>query len=147
MARKTLTTANSTIILTLPILPVPVKLEGYSTDDMLNQDELNFTDSVMGIDGLKSSGYIIEKRVVNLTFMPTSASIDTFNIWINAMKVARESLEATAMSVTVPGLKNTYLFTIGNLKNGKEIPDLKKMSESIKYTLEFESCTAIPIII
>lgn len=145
MARKTLTTANSKILLNAPVFPAPVELKQYSTDDIINQDDIEFAESRMGIDGIMSSGYVINSRVVNMTFESTSPSIDTFNLWINAMKTARDVLIAPAMRVSVPSLNATYVFTNGVIKSGKEMPDLKKTSQPITYTLEFESCTAVPL--
>lgn len=89
--KKTLTSANASITLTLPILPIPIQLQQFSSDDLINQDEITLTEDRMGIDGIKSSGFILNSRVVHITLESTSPSIDNvFNLWIQSMELVRE---------------------------------------------------------
>ena len=144
MTRKTITSANAVILMTIPMLPIPVELKQFSSDDMINMDEIVLSESRMGVDGIKSSGYVPSIKTVHITFEANSPSIDIFNIWVNAMIVAREVFETTAFTVSLPGLKKTFLFTNGSLKNAKLLPDLKKTAQPVTYTLEFESITSVP---
>lgn len=144
--KKTLTSANSSITISLPILPIPVQLQQFSSDDLINQDEVTLTEDRMGIDGIKSSGFILNPIVIHITLESTSPSIDNvFNLWIQSMELARESLECSSMILTVPSLNNRYTFINGNLRNAKKIADIKKTTQPITYTISFERCVVTPI--
>lgn len=146
MNRKTLTSANASITLTLPILPIPIQLQQFSSDDLINQDEITLTEDRMGIYGIKSSGFILNPIVIHITLESTSPSIDNvFNLWIQSMTLVRESLECSSMIVSVPSLHSRYTFINGNLRNAKEIPDIKKTTQPITYTISFERCVMTEI--
>ena len=145
MAKKTLTTANATMMMTLPILPNPVEIEGFSTDDLANMDEVQYTENRKGIDGFKSSGYIEATRKLNVVLEATSPSIEWFNLWISAMKTAKESLPITLLTISCKALGCTFMCYNGTLENGKEIMDLKKTSQPITYKLDFENIVPVPL--
>lgn len=145
MVKKTLTTANAKMMMTLPILPAPVEIKGFSVDDLANMDEAQFTESRMGVDGYKSSGYINTTRKLNIVLEATSPSIDIFNIWISAMKTAKESLSISVLTISSKALGMTFTCYNGTLESGKEIPDFKKTTQPITYKLDFESIVAVPL--
>lgn len=145
MNKKTLTTANAKMMMTLPILPVPVEIKGFSVDDLANMDEVQFTESRMGVDGYKSSAYIPATRKLNIVLEATSPSIEWFNLWISAIKTAKESLPITLLTISCKALGYTFMCYNGTLENGKEIPDLKKTSQPITYKLDFESIVPVPL--
>ena len=145
MAKKTLTSANATMMMTLPILPAPVQIQGFSVDDLANMDEVQFSESRIGVDGYKSAGFIPNTRKLNIVLESTSPSIDYFNIWISSMKVDKEVKEITLLTITSKALGRTYMCYRGTLESGKELPDFKKTTQPITYKLDFESIVAIPL--
>ena len=49
---KTLTAANSVILLTIPSLfPVAQQLQGFSAEDVFDTDQLDTAETMMGVDG------------------------------------------------------------------------------------------------
>lgn len=145
MVKKTLTTANAKMMMTLPILPVPVEIKGFSVDDLANMDEAQFTESRMGVDGYKSSGFINTSRKLNIVLEATSPSIEYFNLWISAMKTAKESLPITLLTISSKALGYTFTCYNGTLESGKEIPDFKKTTQPITYKIDFESIVPVPL--
>lgn len=145
MAKKTLTSANAVMMMTLPVLPVPVKIEGFSTDDMSSQEDVQFTESRMGIDGFKSTGFVHNSRIVNITLESTSPSIDYFNIWISAMKTTKDNIDITLLTISSKALGKTFMCYNGSLESGKEMPDFKKTTQPVTYKLNFESIVVVPL--
>lgn len=145
MFRKTLTTANAKMMMTLPFLPAPVEIKGFSTDDLANMEEVQYTESRKGIDGFKSSGYIEASRKLNVVLESTSPSIEWFNLWISAIKTAKESLPIILLTISCKALGCTFMCYNGTLENGKEIPDLKKTSQPITFKLDFENIVPVPL--
>lgn len=142
---KTLTSANATMMMTLPILPTPVQIQGFSVDDLANQDEVQFTESRIGVDGYKSAGFIPNTRKLNIVLESTSPSIDYFNIWISAMKTNKEAEAITLLTISSPALKTTFMCYKGTLESGKELPDFKKTTQPITYKLDFESIVPVKL--
>lgn len=142
---KTLTSANAVLMMTLPILPIPVQIKGFSADDMAEQEEIQYTESVKGVDGYMSSGYVNNNNVVNITLQPTSPSMDIFYTWIKTMKVKREAISVSLLTLSSEALGCTYICQNGVLTNGTEIPPFKKIIQPVKFKLTFESITQVPL--
>lgn len=145
MAKKTLTSANAVMMMTLPILPVPVQIQGFSTDDMSSQEDVQYTESRMGVDGFKSSGFVHNSRIVNITLESTSPSIDYFNMWIAGMKAINDSIDITLLTISSKSLGKTFMCYNGSLESGKEIPDFKKTTQPVAYKINFESVVVVPL--
>jgi len=142
---RTLTTANSTISITIPnLLPAPRNIEGYAVDDIFMADGVELTQTMMGVDGKMSFGYTPAIFPLTLTLMATSPSIELFELWGSTMMTLRESLPATALVITVPSMERTYTFTKAVLVNFKPLPDLKKVLQPIQYIIHSERPTFLP---
>lgn len=143
---RTLTTANSTMTLTVPgLLPAPRNIEGYAVDDVFVSDAIEIAQTMMGVDGRMSFGYVPAIKKTTVTLMPTSPSIQLFELWGTTMMTLREALPATALVLQVPGMERVYTYTKGVLVNFKPLPDLKKLSQQVQYMIDWESITYLPI--
>lgn len=143
---RTLTNANSTITLTVPrLIPAPRSIEGYAVDDVFMADSIELAQTMMGVDGKMSFGYTPAIKPFTITLMPTSPSIQLFELWGSTMITQREVLPATTLILQVPGMERVYTFTRGVLVNFKPLPDGKKQLQQVAYTLHWQDITYLPL--
>jgi hypothetical protein len=136
---KTLTAANSVFALTITgLYPAPQVLHGYAADDAFATDALESAETVMGLDGHLSGGYVFNPVKQTIVLMPDSASLDVFNNWSLAQMASREVLVANA-SISLPAIGKKYVLTRGFLTSHKPIPDVKKVLQSVQYQITWGS--------
>ena len=77
----TLTTANYTIVISIPgLYNAPVQLQGYGTDDAWATEPLSTAQTLMGIDGYLSGGYTPAEKRISFTFQGDSPSVEIFDV-------------------------------------------------------------------
>ncbi|WP_019210814.1 phage tail fiber protein [Yersinia massiliensis] len=138
---STITSANSVFSLAITNLyATPQILEGYSSDDAFSTDALDITETVMGIDGKLSGGFVFNPTNQTITIMPDSPSLVIFETWVTAMKTMRETLTANA-TIQLPALGRKYTLTKGFLVSAKTIPDVKKTLQPTPFVIRWERVT------
>lgn len=136
---STITAANSIFALTITgLYPAPQVLHGYAADDAFTTDALESAETVMGLDGHLSGGFIFNPVKQTIVLMPDSDSLDVFNNWSLAQMASREVLVANA-SISLPAIGKKYVLTRGFLTSHKPIPDVKKVLQSVQYQITWGS--------
>ena len=139
MATTTITSANSILTMIVPgLFPVPVSIQGYSTDDAFMLDALDLAETVMGVDGRMSAGYVPKEVKLTVTLQADSASKDFFAILTQAVKTAREVFYMSA-TLSLPSTGEAFTFTRGILTNVEQLPSAKKMLQPQKFVITWES--------
>jgi len=135
---KTLTSANSVFALAITgLYPSPQILKGYTTDDAFTSEVVENAETMQGLDGRLSAGFIFNPTKQLITLQADSDSLDVFNNWVLAMKATREVLVANA-SVYLPAINKKYVMTRGFLTSHTAIPDVKKLLQPVKYQITWE---------
>jgi len=139
MATTTITSANSILTMIVPgLFPVPVSIQGYSTDDAFMLDALDLAETVMGVDGRMSAGYVPKEVKLTVTLQADSASKDFFAILTQAVKTAREVFYMSA-TLSLPSTGEAFTFTRGILTSVEQLPSAKKMLQPQKFVITWES--------
>ncbi len=147
MAIRTITAATAVYMLTVGTLfPVPQKLGGYMADDVFDTDDVDISETVMGVDGNLSVGYIPNPVEQTIYIMPDSPTTDLFDVWYAAQQLAREVIVCSA-TVYLPGPQKKYACTKGVLKRLKPIPSVKKVVQGQPYRLTWQSVLPQPNIV
>lgn len=134
-----ITSANSIFTLTLTDLyPIPQVLQGFAVDESFDLDELEVSESVMGVDGIMSSGYVPNISKMKIAFAADSPSIAVFEYWLGAMQTAREISKAQG-TILLPGTGKSYVLTNGVLQAAKQIPAGKKILGPQSFTVAWNS--------
>lgn len=140
-----ITSANSVFMLAVPdLFPVPVKLQGYSADDAFMADAVVVAETLMGVDGKLSAGYVPNPTVITVTLQADSPSIALFEAVVQAMQAARDTYALSA-TIAIPGVSRAYACVKGFLTEYKPMPDAKKLLQPVTYKITFESVTASAI--
>lgn len=136
---STITAANSVFLLAVGgIFPVPQQLQGYAADAAFALDAVEPAETVMGVDGKMSAGYVPYMTIQTISIMPDSPSLSIFETWLAACNTAREVFFANA-TIILPAIGRKYTLTRGVLSGGKAAPDVKKVLSAIEYKVTWES--------
>lgn len=136
---STLTAANSSFAIVIPgVYNAPVNINGYATDDAFAIEDIEKVEARMGVDGKASFGYKFELYQQDVTLQGDSASFDIFNNWQIAMDVAREVITASS-TIIIPSIGYKYVFTNGTMTRFKAFPDAKKVLQTTKFRITWES--------
>lgn len=145
MARGTLTVANSVFTLVVPgIFPAPFRVQGYSADDVFSTEAVQTVQTLMGVDGLLSAGYVAVERQMGLTLQADSPSVDAFETWAQTQDFQLDAFSADG-SIELPGLGRIFTLTKGFLTSYNPIPNARKILEPRRYAITWEKILGAPI--
>lgn len=142
---STITSANSILMLGIAnLFNIPVQIEGFAADDAFAIDDVDMAETMMGVDGKLSAGWVPAIKSLEITLQADSASNDFFDAWIAAEEVAREKYKANG-TILLQGTGRLYALTTGYLKKGNVMPAGKKVLQPRKFTLEFQNISRAPV--
>ena len=142
---STLTTANSVLYIGIANLyNVPVKIQGYATDDAFTTEEVETGEVMMGVDAKLSAGFTPYPVTLDINLQADSDSNAFFDAWIAAEAVAREKYVSNA-TIRVPSIGYLYAFTRGFMTKASVMPANKKLLQPRKFTIAFEMMSRAPI--
>ena len=138
---KTITAANAAFALAVTNLyPVAQSIQGYAADAMFAVDEADIAETVMGVDGKMSAGFVFSVTPMSISIMPDSPSSSVFETWYLTCKAARDVYYANA-TIIIPAIGRKYTLTKGVLTKGKALPDAKKVLQAREWKITWESIT------
>ena len=134
---RTLTNANSILTLAVADLDIgPVQLQGFGTNDMFDTTAIKSAEVMVGVDGVKSQGYIAFLVPFKFTLQADSLSIDVMDAIQEAQEAARETYELS-MSLSAPGLGKLWTFINGTITEFKKTPKGEKLMQAQSYEITF----------
>lgn len=134
---RTLTNANSILTLAVGDLDIgPVQLQGFGTNDMFDTTAIKSAEVMVGVDGVKSQGYIAFLVPFKFTLQADSLSIDVMDAIQEAQEAAQETYELS-MSLSAPGLGKLWTFINGTITEFKKTPKGEKLMQAQSYEITF----------
>ena len=141
---KTLTAANSVILLSIPSLfGTPVQLQGYAADDVFDIDALDTAETMMGVDGKLSAGWVPKEIKQTFTLQADSDSVAFFEQWYQAQQRVRE-LYAANGTTALPSVGRSYTMAKGFLTSYSPAPAGKKVLQPRKFVVTWEAIRSAP---
>lgn len=139
-----ITSANSVLTLTVPgLFDTPITLQGFASDDAFSMDDVENKEVVMGVDGIMSSGWIPQIKMMHIALQADSLSNDFFETWYGAEEQHREVYAANGV-VTQPGVNRVYTLTNGCLSGYSPMAGNKKTLEARKFGIKWNVVLAVP---
>ena len=146
MAANTLTGASAVIMLSQPLLfPTPQQIQGFASDDVTDMEQVKILESLMGVDGVLSFGFVYVERAQSIVLQANSASNAFFDT-INVQQTATQSVYPLNGTITLPAIGTIFNRVNGALENYSPMPPVKKIIGPRRYRLVWNSVTPIPII-
>lgn len=141
----TLTSANAVILLTvLGLYPVPQRLQGFATDDVYDVEDVDVGESVMGVDGKLSGGFVPYKVSQTYMIQADSDSIGFFERLMAAEKAIQDKYWIQGVT-QLPSVNRAYGMANGLLVRGKPMPGAKKLLQPRAFRIDWEGVFPAPI--
>lgn len=139
MADTTITSANSVFTIVIPgLFPVPIQLQGYSSDRAFTTEAIDLAEVQMGVDGRLTAGYTPMPVKQTITLQADSPSRDIFTQLVQTIKTQREQFYISA-AIALPATGESFVMTKGVLQNAKQIPDAQKVLQPVDFIIVWQS--------
>lgn len=133
-----ITAANAIITLSIPgVFSTPQQLQQFSVDDIADVDTLTVAETLMGVDGFLTGGYVFNKVKYVYTLQADSPSTFVFDQWKLAQDAAQDTLPANGL-MTLKSLGTKWKWTRGFLTEWSPAPNVKKLVQPRKFTVEWQ---------
>ena len=140
-----ITSANAVFLISVPlILPVPQQLQGFAADDIFDMDDVDSTDTMMGVDGVLSGGMIYAPKPQNIALQADSGSVSFFEAWYQ-MQQGNAAAYAAQGNVTFTSIGRSYQLLTGFLTRYKPMADAKKVLQPRKFRVTWQQVIPVPI--
>lgn len=135
----TITSANSVLTLVVPqIWPNGFQLQGYAVDDAFSLDEIDRSETQMGVDGRMAAGLVFVEQQMEIHLQADSPSKSYILDWDAAQMAARD-LFFVSGSLVLPSTNEAFTLTRGVLKKLQVAPTAKKVLQPMTFTLTWQS--------
>ena len=136
---STITSANAVVMLAVAgLFPVPVQIQGFSAEKAWDTNPVVVTESQMGVDGRKTSGWVPNMVEQSYSLQADSPSKQFFNAIQRAQVATRDAYYITG-SITLPSTGEAFTLTKGTLKNFPSLPNGGKVLGPMDFSIEWES--------
>lgn len=129
-------TANLTIVVP-PIFPTPIQIQGFAADDVYELDEIENVETLMGVDGILSGGFVWKPQMQRITLQADSPSNEFFDNW-NAQMIAGQTTYTASGVLTIPAIGLKFVQTNGFLTTYK-LPGVKKLVQPRTYRITWNN--------
>jgi hypothetical protein len=139
-----ITSVNSTIILSVTGLLPPTQLQGYAVDDIFTSTSITHVETMQGLDGILSGGFVPVPKPVRFRLMANSQSISFFEAWFQSEEQIADVYQCNGI-ITQPGIGRTYTLAQGFLTDYHPIADAARVLQPRDFTVLFQNIIAAAI--
>ena len=141
----TITAANSIFAIAIKgLFDSPQILQGFAADAAFTTEAVDSVETVMGVDGRFSAGWVPMELRQTITIMPNSPSADVFERWYLAQQTIREVYAASAV-ITIPSIKKEYTCTEGYLSSYTPIAEVAKVLRARTFSITWGFISPAPV--
>lgn len=139
------TSSNSVLLIgAAGLFPTPVLLQGFAQDDAYSMPNIDVSENLIGVDGIKSSGFIPTLKEMEITLQADSDS-NTFFEDLFAAQEASMSLFLLFGSVSQPAIQRSYNLSNGSLKGYSPLAAAKKILQPRKFSIVWQVASGSPL--
>jgi hypothetical protein len=140
-----ITAANALITLAVEsVFPNAVQIQGFAADDLFDAEDMEIVETLMGVDGYLSAGYVNVPFNMNISLQADSLSNFLFDQWFAAQRAAQDVFAADG-EIVLPSIGTSTILSNGYLVKYKPVADAKKLLQPRKYMIRFNSNQPIPL--
>ncbi len=145
MADRTITSADSTFVISSADFALAATIiEGYAADAAFAMESAQTAETVMGVDGKLSAGWVPRPYVQTITLQADSPSRDVFDAIVAAQDAGRTIYRLNGVT-TLPGNKRSYTQSRGVLSQHQAMPDGQRVLQPTVYQITWERVIPVPI--
>lgn len=120
------------------VYAVPQIIQGFAVDDAFDTTALETAETMMGVDGILTGGFVFNPTEMTITLMADSPSNFFFDNWVAAQRNVRDIYTAFG-SIYLTSIRTKYALINGILVTYPQMPDAKKVLQPRKYTLRWQN--------
>lgn len=140
-----ITSANAILVLSAPdALAVATPIQGFATEDIFTLARVVPVETMMGVDGNLSAGFVYAEKKLEITLMAGSPSND----WFDAIAAIQEAnLQAVVIQgvITLPSLGKSYSLINGFLTGWPPIADGRRILQPRRFETTWEGIRVSPV--
>lgn len=130
-----LTAANVVLAISVAnLFDTPVQIQGFASDEAFDFTDVESSETVMGVDGILSAGWLPKELMQAISLQADSSSNQFFEDWYGNQQQARDLLIASG-TVTYPSVGKQYNLVRGFLKGYSPAPKAGKILQPRKYSI------------
>ena len=134
-----LTSANVILMISIDSLYAsPVQIQGFAVDDVFDIPALAVAETMMGVDGILSGGYVNVPVPQTIALQADSVSNQIFDTWGTTQKTINDIYYAN-MTATFPSLGIKYTLTRGILSSYSPLGSPRKVLQPRRHTITWQS--------
>lgn len=139
-----ITSSNSVLMLgATGLFPTPVQQQGFSQDDAYSMSPVETSENMIGVDGIKSSGFLPTMKEMRIVLQADSPSNDFWEAIFNTGESAQEPVQLFG-TLLQPAVNRAYTLTGGTLKGYAPIAGAKKVLQPREFTVVFQGVSGAP---
>ena len=145
MASRTITSADSTFVISSADFALAATIiEGYAADAAFAMENADTAETLLGVDGKLSAGWVPRSYSQTITLQADSLSHDLFEALVAAQDAARTVYRLNGV-ITLPGNNRSYSMSRGVLRNFSAMPNAQRVLQPVTYVIEWERVIPIPL--
>lgn len=139
-----ITSANAVFLLGITgLFSVPQQLQRFAADDVFSTEAVKRVETLMGVDGYLSAGFVNVEIPMNVMLQADSPSGFLFDQWDAAQQASGEVYEANG-TIILPSIGKKWTLTRGFLTSYKPTPDAKKILQPRTFGLTWNLISSSP---
>ena len=141
----TITGATAIVMLSInQLFPDPQQLQGFAVDDVFDNDAIESAETLMGVDGIMSAGFVFVPVEQRFALQADSPSVQFFDFWWSSNQQQQDLFFASGTTF-LPSLQKKWNMVKGVLISYKPLPDAKKLLQPQRFGIRWQSI--IPAIV
>ena len=126
------------------LFAAPVQLQGFAADDAFATEPLASVETLMGVDGILSAGFVYVPVRQTITLQADSISNSLFDAWWNAMQTTKDVFLAQGV-ITLTTIQTKYALTNGSLTTYHPLADVRKLLQPRRYGITWQAVSPAPV--
>jgi hypothetical protein len=140
----TITSANATLTLSQPTLfPAPVKMQQFAVDDVFDTENIRAVETLMGVDGVLSFGFVFVAVVQNIALQANSPSNSFFDVIYTQQQAALDVYPLNG-TIILPAISTKFTLSNGALTGYKPTPDGKRTLTPRRFQITWNKIAPAP---
>jgi hypothetical protein len=139
-----ITSANAVLSLAIPpLFPVPQNLQGFAADDVYDVPQIRSVETLMGVDGVLSGGFVYVAVLQRIMLQADSPSNAVFDQWWSQMQATQAVYVANGV-IRLPSISTKFVQTTGYLTGYKPAPAARRVLQPREFEITWNSIQPQP---
>ena len=139
------TSADAILTLAItPLFPVPQQIQGFASDDAFDLPQLKSAETMMGVDGVLSAGFVFVPIPQSISLQADSASNNFFDTWWTQMQAGKTTYQASGI-IIYPSIGKKYSLLQGTLTGYKPLAAAKRLLQPRQFEITWARFAPAPV--